>query len=62
MHERYTPKGRLTGMVEGFMLNSNKLTGSIPFELGRLSLMTAYFALADNELLCETVPFWPSDR
>ena len=39
----------------GFNLYSNELTGSIPSQLGRLSMLTGYFQLQDNDL-CGLIP------
>ena len=46
----------LTMMEEGLRLGSNQLTGSIPVQLGLLSLLTKDFFLAHNAELCEEVP------
>ena len=43
-------------MEEGLRLGSNQLTGSIPVQLGLLSLLTKDLFLAHNAELCEEVP------
>jgi hypothetical protein len=42
-------------MAAYFVLNSNRLTGAIPSQLGRLTRMTNWFSLSSNKL-CGAVP------
>jgi hypothetical protein len=41
----------LTSIESGLYLQTNKLTGSIPSELGRLQLISQNFELSDNQLV-----------